>query len=130
MNQINPDQFNHGWGSKNIPTIDNLYKDSKLEIKNTEEERKREKEEEERVKQIIDNTVQKLANMEDDEEESSEPIEVDATEVEEREATDTGIYDEEDPYAKVKEVLEIVVDDSEESEDEPSDYDDDLMSDY
>lgn len=130
MNQINPDQFNHGWGSKNIPTIDNLYKDSKLEIKNTEEERKREKEEEERVKQIIDNTVQKLANMEDDEEESSEPIEVDATEVEEREATDTGIYNEEDPYAKVKEVLEIVVDDSEESEDEPSDYDDDLMSDY
>lgn len=133
-NQINPDQFNHGWESKSIPSIDNLYKDTRLEITNTEEERNKKED----IKREEEKPKEESVSLVDDEDNNDSVIEDENKDINEEDTADTGYSNQdinsdtgypesdEDPYARVKEVLTIVMDD----EDVDDTSEEDILSDY
>lgn len=106
---INPDQYNTGWGLKDVPDVDELYKDMSLAVYDRHGKKIAESvsEERARVETAIDMAQQATVFHE-----------------EETIACDND-QDEKDEYAEAKKVLEIIPGDNDQSEDNS---DEDLSS--
>lgn len=107
---INPDQYNTGWGLKDVPDVDELYKDMSLTVYDRHGEKIAESvsEERARVETAIDMAQQATVFHEEENEVESEE--------EETVAYDND-QDEKDEYAEAKKVLEIIPGDNDQSED-------------
>lgn len=102
-----PKQFNQGWGSKNVPSIDDLYKDTEIELRGREPKDKKDSQpnfEAERVEKAIS---------------MAEQMTVAATAVQEeqpvRDEVESG-EENTDPLGMAKAVLEIIIDDEDDEE--------------
>ena len=102
-----PKQFNQGWGSKNVPSIDDLYKDTEIELRGREPKDKKDSQpnfEAERVEKAIS---------------MAEQMTVAATAVQEEQPVRDEIESGEentDPLGMAKAVLEIIIDDEDDEE--------------
>lgn len=114
---INPDQYNTGWGLKDVPDVDELYKDMSLTVYDRHGEKIAESvsEERARVETAIDMAQQATVFHEEENEVKSE----------EEAVVHYNDQDEKDEYAEAKKVLEIIPGDNGQSEDNS---DEDLSS--
>ena len=113
---VSPEQFNHGWATRDIPSVDKMYKDTTIEIKGRhnkddgkdkfEKEFEKKNRDAETVEDIIA-TGQVYLNNEEEIKESN-------TDVSEQET------EEQDPHAEVKKTVEIILGDKPDSDDEDS----------
>ena len=113
---VSPEQFNHGWATRDIPSVDKMYKDTTIEIKGRhnkddgkdkfEKEFEKKDRDAETVEDIIA-TGQVYFNNEEEIKESN-------TDVSEQET------EEQDPHAEVKKTVEIILGDKPDSDDEDS----------
>ena len=113
---VSPEQFNHGWATRDIPSVDKMYKDTTIEIKGRhnkddgkdkfEKEFEKKNRDAETVEDIIA-TGQVYLNNEEKIKESN-------TDVSEQET------EEQDPHAEVKKTVEIILGDKPDSDDEDS----------
>ena len=113
---VSPEQFNHGWATRDIPSVDKMYKDTTIEIKGRhnkddgkdkfEKEFEKKDRDAETVEDIIA-TGQVYLNNEEKIKESN-------TDVSEQET------EEQDPHAEVKKTVEIILGDKPDSDDEDS----------
>ena len=113
---VSPEQFNHGWATRDIPSVDKMYKDTTIEIKGRhnkddgkdkfEKEFEKKNRDAETVEDII-STGQVYLNNEEEIKESN-------TDVSEQET------EEQDPHAEVKKTVEIILGDKPDSDDEDS----------
>ena len=113
---VSPEQFNHGWATRDIPSVDKMYKDTTIEIKGRhnkddgkdkfEKEFEKKNRDAETVEDIIA-TGQVYLNNEEEIKESN-------TDVYEQET------EEQDPHAEVKKTVEIILGDKPDSDDEDS----------
>ena len=103
----NPEMFNQGWGSKDVPSIDALYRNARIDIKGREPKHKKEQQsaDPDRVERVISMAEQMTAAATEIKE---EPEEVKSEVV--------GSEETEDPFGMAKAVLEIVIEDKEEDE--------------
>ena len=111
---VSPEQFNHGWATRDIPSVDKMYKDTTIEIKGRhnkddgkdkfEKEFEKKNRDAETVEDIIA-TGQVYLNNEEEIKESN-------TDVSEQET------EEQDPHAEVKKTVEIILGDKPDSDDE------------
>ena len=115
-----PEQFNQGWGSKDVPSVDALYKNTSIELKGRESKDKKDPQpnfEAERVEKAISMAEQMTAAATAVQEEP--PIQHEVAESNEETS---------DPLGMAKAVLEIIIDDEDEEtgdgEVEFPDYDD------
>lgn len=102
-----PKQFNQGWGSKNVPSIDDLYKDTEIELRGREPKDKKDSLpnfEAERVEKAISMAEQMTAAATAVQEE--QPI---------RDEVESG-EENTDPLGMAKAVLEIIIDDEDDEE--------------
>lgn len=102
-----PKQFNQGWGSKNVPSIDDLYKDTEIELRGREPKNKKDSQpnfEAERVEKAISMAEQMTAAATAVQEE--QPI---------RDEVESG-EENTDPLGMAKAVLEIIIDDEDDEE--------------
>ena len=115
---INPDQYNTGWGLKDVPDVDELYKDMSLTVYDRHGEKIAESvsEERARVETAIDMAQQATVFHEEENGIKSE---------EEETAAYDNDQDEKDEYAEAKRVLEIIPGDNDQSE---NNSDEDLSS--
>lgn len=113
---VSPEQFNHGWATRDIPSVDKMYKDTTIEIRGRhnkdddkdkfEKEFEKKNRDAETVEDIIA-TGQVYLNNEEEIKESN-------TDVSEQET------EEQDPHAEVKKTVEIILGDKPDSDDEDS----------
>lgn len=113
---VSPEQFNQGWATRDIPSVDKMYKDTTIEIKGRhnkddgkdkfEKEFEKKNRDAETVEDIIA-TGQVYLNNEEEIKESN-------TDVSEQET------EEQDPHAEVKKTVEIILGDKPDSDDEDS----------
>ena len=113
---VSPEQFNHGWATRDIPSVDKMYKDTTIEIKGRhikddgkdkfEKEFEKKNRDAETVEDIIA-TGQVYLNNEEEIKESN-------TDVSEQET------EEQDPHAEVKKTVEIILGDKPDSDNEDS----------
>lgn len=113
---VSPEQFNHGWATRDIPSVDKMYKDTTIEIKGRhnkddgkdkfEKEFEKNNRDAKTVEDIIA-TGQVYLNNEEEIKESN-------TDVSEQET------EEQDPHAEVKKTVEIILGDKPDSDDEDS----------
>lgn len=113
---VSPEQFNHGWATRDIPSVDKMYKDTTIEIKGRhnkddgkdkfEKEFEKKNRDAETVEDIIA-TGQVYFNNEEEIKESN-------TDVSEQET------EEQDPHAEVKKTVEIILGDKPDSDNEDS----------
>lgn len=102
-----PKQFNQGWGSKNVPSIDDLYKDTEIELRGREPKNKKDSQpnfEAERVEKAISMAEQMTAAATAVQEEQPVRDEVESGE------------ENTDPLGMAKAVLEIIIDDEDDEE--------------
>lgn len=102
-----PKQFNQGWGSKNVPSIDDLYKDTEIELRGREPKDKKDSQpnfEAERVEKTISMAEQMTAAATAVQEEQPVRDEVESGE------------ENTDPLGMAKAVLEIIIDDEDDEE--------------
>lgn len=102
-----PKQFNQGWGSKNVPSIDDLYKDTEIELRGREPKDKKDPQpnfEAERVEKAISMAEQMTAAATAVQEEQPVRDEVESGE------------ENTDPLGMAKAVLEIIIDDEDDEE--------------
>lgn len=102
-----PKQFNQGWGSKNVPSIDDLYKDTEIELRGREPKNKKDSQpnfEAERVEKAISMAEQMTASATAVQEEQPVRDEVESGE------------ENTDPLGMAKAVLEIIIDDEDDEE--------------
>ena len=102
-----PKQFNQGWGSKNVPSIDDLYKDTEIELRGREPKDKKDFQpnfEAERVEKAISMAEQMTAAATAVQEEQPVRDEVESGE------------ENTDPLGMAKTVLEIIIDDEDDEE--------------
>ena len=88
-NQITPDQCNTGWGTKNVPTLDGLFKDDSIQVRdrngNVVGSEETPSDKEERIRDIIDNTLNIISKIEDSvDNKSSDEIETEEDYTEEK----------------------------------------------
>ena len=101
----NPEMFNQGWGSKDVPSIDALYKNATIELKGREPKHNKEPQ-----SNVDTDRVERAISM-------AEQMTAAATEIkEEPEEVKSEVVDSEeteDPFGMAKAVLEIVIDEEE-----------------
>lgn len=106
--QIAPEQYNTGWGTKDVPTLDGLFKDNSIRVRDSHgnvvgstDNESETNNEVERLSSIMENTVSVLSKLEDDKnpEEESEEVE---------EQKDISSETEEDEYAEERKIVEII----------------------
>ena len=101
----NPEMFNQGWGSKDVPSIDALYRNARIDIKGREPKHNKEPH-----SNIDTDRVERAISM-------AEQMTAAATEIkEEPEEVKSEVVDSEeteDPFGMAKAVLEIVIDEEE-----------------
>lgn len=120
LSPTRPEQFNQGWGSKDVPSVDALYKNTSIELKGRESKDKKDPQpnfEAERVEKAISMAEQMTAAATAVQEEP--PIRHEVAKSNEETS---------DPLGMAKAVLEIIIDDEDEEtgdgEVEFPDYDD------
>lgn len=113
---VSPEQFNHGWATRDIPSVDKMYKDTTIEIKgrhnkdDSKDKFEKEFEKKNRDAETVENIIatgQVYLNNEEEIKESN-------TDVSEQET------EEQDPHAEVKKTVEIILGDKPDSDDEES----------
>ena len=128
QNVLSPEQFNQGWASRDIPSVDNMYKDTTIEVRGRDSGKEADNKDDftknfedkdtsaETVEDII-STGQVYTN---DEEQKYEPV----NEVSDEEPT------EEDPHAEAKKVVEIILGDKPIKDNDESEESSDIYGEY
>lgn len=104
----NPESFNQGWGAKDIPTVDKLFKDMEVEINKRP------------IKEVIEKPKESLESVPEDvvypNKEEIEQVVQESEDVLYKESDDISsdeeTVDENDPYGMAKSILEIITEDS------------------
>lgn len=128
QNVLSPEQFNQGWASRDIPSVDNMYKDTTIEVRGRDAGKKEDNKDDftknfedkdtstETVEDII-STGQVYTNDEEQKYEST-------NEVSDEEPT------EEDPHAEAKKVVEIILGDKPIKDNDESEESSDIYGEY
>jgi len=103
-----PESFNQGWGAKDIPTVDKLFKDMEVEINKRP------------IKEVIEKPKESLESVPEDvvypNKEEIEQVVQESEDVSYEESDDISsdeeTVDENDPYGMAKSILEIITEDS------------------
>lgn len=103
-----PESFNQGWGAKDIPTVDKLFKDMEVEINKRP------------IKEVIEKPKESLESVPEDvvypNKEEIEKVVQESEDVLYEESDDISsdeeTVDENDPYGMAKSILEIITEDS------------------
>ena len=103
-----PESFNQGWGAKDIPTVDKLFKDMEVEINKRP------------IKEVIEKPKESLESVPEDvvypNKEEIEKVVQESEDVLYKESDDISsdeeTVDENDPYGMAKSILEIITEDS------------------